>query len=142
MEELKVVIGQWCMEKMGVELSNKKTRITDIYVGFDFLGCNIRKYRINETKSKTLIKPSKESIKSIKSKVKDIIKSHNGASQEVLIGKLNPVIRGWANYHNGNVAKKIFRAIDSYIHEKLWKWACKRHVTKGNVWIKSCDTFD
>ena len=45
------------MEKMGVELSQEKTHITDIYDGFDFLGCNIRKYRINNTKSKTLIKP-------------------------------------------------------------------------------------
>ena len=136
-EELKEVISQWCMDKMGVELSNEKTRITDIYDGFDFLGCNIRKYKTNEAKSKTLIKPSKDSIKSIKLKIKDIIKSHKGVSQEILIGKLNPVIRGWANYHNGNVAKEVFAAIDNYIFEKLWKWACKRHATKGKVWIKS-----
>ncbi len=136
-EELKLAISQWCMDKMGVELSSEKTRITDIYDGFDFLGCNIRKYRINETKSKLLIKPSKDSIKSIKLKIKDIIKSHNGVSQDILIGKLNPVIRGWANYHSGNVAKKTFNAIDKYIFKKLWKWACKRHVTKGKAWINA-----
>ena len=123
--------------KMGIELSNEKTHITDIYDGFNFLGCNIRKYRINETKSKTLIKPSKDSIKSIKLKIKDIIKSYGSASQEILIGKLNPIIRGWANYHNGNVAKKVFSAIDNYIFERLWKWASKRHATKSKTWIKS-----
>jgi len=134
-EELKDAIGQWCMEKMGVELSKEKTHITDIYDGFDFLGCNIRKYKINNTK--TLIKPSKDSVKSIKAKIKDIIKSHKGVSQKVLIGKLNLVIRGWANYHNGNVAKEVFNSLDNYIFERLWKWACKRHATKGKVWIKS-----
>ena len=137
MEELKDVIGRWCMDKMGVELSSEKTHITDIYEGFDFLGCNIRKYRINEAKSKTLIKPSKDSIKSIKLKIKEVIKSHKGISQEVLIGKLNPIIRGWANYHNGNVAKETFGTIDYYIFEKLWKWAISRHATKGKMWIKN-----
>jgi len=136
-EELKEVISTWCMEKMGVELSSEKTRITNIYDGFDFLGCNIRKYRINDTKIKTLIKPSKDSIKSIKAKIKDICKSHCGVSQDVLIGHLNPVIRGWSNYHSGCVAKEIFASLDNYIFERLWKWASKRHSSKGKVWIKN-----
>ncbi|MFK5969142.1 MAG: group II intron maturase-specific domain-containing protein [Candidatus Marithrix sp.] len=63
------------------------------------------------------------SIKSIKAKIKDICKSNCGVSQETLIGKLNPVIIGWANYHSGNIAKEVFGAIDKYILERLWKWA-------------------
>ena len=135
-EELKVVVSNWCMEKMGVELSKEKTHITNVEDGFDFLGCNIRKHKINETKSKTLIKPSKGSIKSIKLKIKDICKSGGGLTQEALIIKLNPVLRGWANYHCGNVAKKVFEATDNYVFERLWKWAKKRHMNKGKVWIK------
>ena len=135
-EELKEVIGTWCMDKMGVELSVEKTHITDIYDGFDFLGCNIRKYKTSNTNSKTLIKPSKESIKSIKAKIKDICKSNCGVSQETLIRKLNPVIRGWANCHSGNVAKEVFGAINKYMFERLWKWAIRRHDNKGKVWIK------
>ena len=122
---------------MGVKLSSEKTRITNIYDGFDFLGCNIRKHRINDTKSKALIKPSKDSIKSIKTKVKDICKSSCGVLQDTLIERLNPVIRGWANYHSGNVAKEIFSSLDNYIFEHLWKWATKRHSNKGKVWIKN-----
>ena len=113
--ELKDVIATWCTEKMGVELSEEKTRITNVFDGFDFLGCNIRKYKINNTTSKTLIKPSKGSIKSIKLKIKDVIKRAGKLSQEVLIETLNPIIRGWSNYHNVNVAKKIFSIIDTYI---------------------------
>ncbi len=136
-EELKDVISNWCMEKMGVELSKEKTHITNADDGFDFLGCNIKKHKINDTKSKTLIKPSKGSIKSIKLKIKDICKSGGGLTQDALIGKLNPVIRGWANYHCSNVAKDVFSSIDKYVFERLWKWAIKRHVNKGKAWIKN-----
>ena len=134
--ELKDVIEKWCKEKMGVELSTEKTRITNIFDGFDFLGCNIRKYQINSTTSKTIIKPSKDSIKSIKSKIKEKIKSSGGLTQGQLIGILNPIIRGWANYHNAIVSKKIFSNIDNYIVETLMNWAKKRHNNKGKTWIK------
>ena len=130
-EELESVIRQWCLDKVGVELSKEKTHITNVEDGFDFLGCNIRKYKTNSTKSKTLIKPSKAYI----------CKSGYRLSQDELIRKLNPVIIGWANYHSGNVAKDIFNTIDKYIFERLWKWARKRHDNKGNIWIKKCDTF-
>ncbi len=136
-EELEIVIRKWCIEKMGVELSKEKTHITNVEDGFDFLGCNIRKYKTNNTKTTTLIKPSKASIKSIKLKIKDICKSSCNLSQDELIRKLNPVIIGWANYHSSNVAKKAFTAIDKYIFERLWKWAKKRHSNKGNTWIKN-----
>ena len=135
-KELEIVIRQWCLEKMGVELSKEKTHITNVEDGFDFLGCNIRKYKTNNTKSETLIKPSKASIKSIKLKIKDICKSGCRLSQDELIRKLNPVIIGWANYHSGNVAKKVFSAIDKQVFERLWKWAKKRHSNKSNTWIK------
>jgi len=134
-EELKEIISEWCMRKMGVELSKEKTHITNVYDGFDFLGCNIRKYEINDTKSKTLIKPSKESIKSVKAKIKDVIKSGGGLTQDGMIGKLNPILRGWANYHNGNVSKDIFSSIDNYVYEKLHSWARNRHHNKGNAWV-------
>ena len=135
-EELREVISKWCMEKMGVELSQEKTRITDTHEGFDFLGYNVRKYKESHTKSKTLIKPSKESIKSIKLKIKEICKTHRGESQEVLIGKLNPILRGWANYHKSNVATEIFETIEKYVYERTWKWAKLRHGNKGDKWIK------
>jgi RNA-directed DNA polymerase len=135
-EELKEVISKWCMDKMGVELSREKTRITNVKDGFDFLGCNIRQYEINSTKSKTLIKPSKDSIKSVKAKIHQICQKCTGKSQDVLIGRLNQVLTGWGNYHKGNVAKEIFAAIDHYVFERMWKWAEKRHSNKGKKWIK------
>ncbi|WP_325063558.1 group II intron maturase-specific domain-containing protein, partial [Paraburkholderia madseniana] len=42
--------------------------------------------------------------KSLLDKVRAIIKGHTSVTQEVLIHKLNPVIRGWAMYHRHVVA--------------------------------------
>jgi RNA-directed DNA polymerase len=78
----------------GLELSPEKTHITHIDDGFDFLGQNLRKYN-----GKLITKPAKKSVRNVLSKIRGIIKSHKMAKTSNLIGLLNPVIRGWANYH-------------------------------------------
>jgi RNA-directed DNA polymerase len=116
----------------GLELSEEKTRITNIAEGFDFLGQNVRKYD-----GKLLIKPAKKSVKSLLDKVREIIKGNASVTQEALIQKLNPVIRGWAMYHRHVVAKASFSSIDSHIWQLLWKWARRRHPMKGARWVKN-----
>ncbi len=61
-EKIKPVVEEF-LQCRGLILSEEKTRIVNIYEGFDFLGQNVRKY-----KGKLLIKPSKKSIKSCKEK--------------------------------------------------------------------------
>lgn len=120
------------MVARGLELSEEKTRITNIAGGFDFLGQNVRKYD-----GKLLIKPAKKSVKALLDKVREIIKSNASVTQEALIQKLNPVIRGWAMYHRHVVAKASFSSIDSHIWQLLWKWARRRHPMKGARWVKN-----
>ena len=78
-----------------------KTRITHIDEGFDFLGQNLRKYD-----GKPLVKPSKKNTHAFMEKVRRIIDANKSDSQTVLIGLLNPVICGWANYHQHCAAMK------------------------------------
>ncbi len=85
----------------GLELSEEKTLLTHIDTGFDFLGWNFRKYR-----GKLLIKPAKDSGRKITQKIRDTIRKYRGQSQDALIGALNPIIRGWCNYHSTVVARK------------------------------------
>lgn len=130
-EEIKPIIEDFLKER-GLELSQEKTRITHIDEGFDFLGKNIRKY-----KGKLLIKPSKENFKAITKKIREIIASHKTVEQSCLIRLLNPLIRGWCNYHSGIVAKKAYGKLDKIVWEKLWQWCCRRHPKKGRRWIKN-----
>ena len=123
------VIREFLGER-GLELSEEKTVITHITDGFDFLGCNVKWY-----KNKLLIKPSKKNYQAIITKIRKIIKEQSSCKQEVLIRTLNPIIRGWANFHKHNVASAAFERLDNDIWKCLWKWCCRRHPKKSHNWI-------
>lgn len=127
---VKPVVNEFLAER-GLTLSPEKTKITHITEGFDFLGWNIRKYN-----GKLLMKPSKASVKSHLDKVREIIKSNKTATQANLIKMLNPILRGWVNYHSHVVAKKAFARNDHNIWLSLWRWAKRRHPDKGAKWVK------
>jgi RNA-directed DNA polymerase len=116
----------------GLQLSASKTQVTKIEDGFDFLGQNIRKY----ANGKLLIKPSSKSQKAFRSKISDILSRFRTAPQAVVIRALNPVIRGWANYHRHVVSKDVFGRMDHWLWLKLWRWASRRHPNKSGRWIK------
>jgi RNA-directed DNA polymerase len=118
------------LKERGLELSDEKSKITHIDQGFNFLSQNVRKY-----KGKLLIKPSRKSVQSFKDKIKTIIKDNKGIPAHDLIKILNPVIRGWANYHKGICAKDTFNKMDNFIFRKIWKWAKHQHGNKSQKWI-------
>lgn len=119
------------MTERGLTLSPEKTVITNICDGFDFLGFNIRRY----SNGKFLIKPSQKNVKTFLDKVRRIIKHSKASTQQELIGKLNPIIRGWALYHAHNASKQTFSMVDNQIWQCLWRWARRRHPKKGGEWI-------
>ncbi len=120
----------------GVSLSKEKTTITPISKGFDFLGQTIRKHpRPNGKPAKLQITPSKASFQSIKEKIRAICKSHKGATPATLIDKLNPVLRGWANYHRHISCAKTFSKVDSFVWGRVYRWCKRRHPDKTGRWI-------
>ena len=128
--EIKPLVEEFLAQR-GLVLSQEKTRITHIEEGFDFLGQNIRKYN-----GKILIKPSKKSVLTFLEGIRETIKGNKMVTQDKLIDKLNPKIRGWVNYHKSVVSKETFGAIDHEIWKSLWRWAKRRHPQKGRRWIK------
>ena len=129
-EEVKPLIEEFLAER-GLRLSPEKTKITSIREGFDFLGWNLRKYQ-----GTLLIKPSKKNVRAFLGTIRDTIQAHPQAKQENLIGKLNPKIRGWANYHKSSVAKETFAKVDHGIWQSLWRWSRRRHPNQSRPWIK------
>ena len=119
------------MRERGLTLSPEKTKITHIDEGFDFLGQNIRKYN-----GKLLIKPSKANVATFLEKVRSAVKGNKALDQDKLIRMLNPMIQGWANYHQHVVSKETFARVDHEIWRVLWQWAVRRHPQKSSVWIK------
>ena len=127
--EAKPVVVEFLAER-GLVLSPEKTRITHIKEGFDFLGWNLRKYD-----GTLLMKPSKANVKAHLDRIREVIKANKTATQANLIRLLNPILRGWANYHSHVVAKETFARNDDKVWSMLWQWATRRHPTKGAKWV-------
>lgn len=116
----------------GLTLSEKKTVVTQVTDGFDFLGWTVRK------RGNTLLTtPAKKNQKNFMAKVRDALRHRRAAKQEDVIDTLNPVLRGWAQYHRTQMATRTFAKTDHLIQGALWRWACRRHPNKGKRWIKA-----
>jgi RNA-directed DNA polymerase len=124
------------LAERGVRLSTEKTVMTSIIDGFDFLGQTLRKHaRRNGTPAKLQITPSKGSCQGIKTQVKALCKQAVGATPARLIERLNPVLRGWANYHRHILCAETFAKLDSFVWRRLYRWAKQRHPDKTGRWI-------
>jgi RNA-directed DNA polymerase len=144
----KRIIVKW-LAQMELELSESKTKITHSSEGFDFLGFNVKQYQVkrdhfmDRNKSakqklrdfKLLIKPSKKAIKKHDQSIKEVLRSSKASTQDTVIKRLNPLIRGWANYYNHQVSKKTFSNLDYQMWIKLWSWSKRRHGEKSKGWI-------
>jgi RNA-directed DNA polymerase len=127
--EIIPLVTEFLMER-GLELSAEKSKITNISDGFNFLSQNVRKF-----KGKLIIRPSKEAVQSFKDKIKKIIDENRGIPAHALIRILNPVIRGWSNYHKGICSKRIFNRLATFIWWQLRRWAKYQHGNKNRWWI-------
>ncbi|MDL2410927.1 group II intron maturase-specific domain-containing protein [Rhizobium calliandrae] len=128
--EAKALIEDFLRQR-GLTLSEEKTKIVHIEDGFDFLGWNVRKYD-----GKLLIKPAKKNVQAFMRHVRSTIRETRTATQAKVIARLNPIIRGWANYHRNQVASETFGKVDHAIWQQLWQWACRRHPHKPLTWVK------
>ena len=129
--EVRPLVGQFLRDR-GLQLSPEKTCITHIEQGFDFLGQNLRKFD-----GKLIIRPSKKNTHNFLEKVRKLVRQNRGASQVHLIGQLNPVIRGWVNYHRHIVALQTFKNVEKALWHTLWRWAKRRHPGRPHGWIAS-----
>lgn len=118
------------LQERGLTLSPEKTRITRIEDGFNFLGQNPRKY-----KGKLLIKPARDNVRSFLAKIRKTIRKFTAMKTGDMIRTLNPIIRGWANYHRHIVACDTFKVMDNHIFRYLWIWVKRRHPHKGKWWL-------
>jgi RNA-directed DNA polymerase len=146
------MVNEW-LAPIGLRLKPSKTRITHTLAvpngkaGFDFLGFNVRQYPAGKRKSgkntygrtlgyKTIIKPSTTAVKRHVEKLREIITRYQHTDQATLIKALNPVIRGWSNYHSTAVSSEVFHKLSGHVlFSMLWSWAKFRHSSKGKKWI-------
>jgi RNA-directed DNA polymerase len=64
-----------------------------------------------------------------------VIDAQKSAPQVALIKRINPMIRGWANYYATVVSKEAYAELDDLVYRKLVAWATHRHPKKSKAWV-------
>jgi RNA-directed DNA polymerase len=128
-EQVKAKLAAWLAPR-GLSFNEDKTRIVHLDDGFDFLGFTARRMR-----GKLIIKPSKAAIKRVKHRLATEFRALRGGNVAMLLVTITPIVRGWANYYHGVAASRVFAALDRYLWQLTYKWACHRHPNKPKPWI-------
>lgn len=128
-ERVKPAIEEFLRQR-GLELSSEKTSMTHIKKGFTFLGQTFLK-----TGNKLRITPAKDGVFSLIRKVGTVIRKFVSAPMEAMVKALNPIVRGWANYHRHVVSANAFHRVDTYVYEQLWRMLRRRHPKKSKKWL-------
>jgi RNA-directed DNA polymerase len=132
------ILPAWLAHR-GLTLSPEKTRVVHLTEGFDFLGFTIRHYRDATTATgyKLLITPSKAAVKVIRQRLRDEWRALRSQSATAVVQRLNPVIRGQANYYRIAVATRTFKSLDHYLFQRAWRYAQCMHRNKPARWRKN-----
>jgi len=118
------------LKRLGLEMHPEKTRIANAWQGFDFLSVHFRVRKTRKRGSRLAascrIWPSDKAMERIRAKIREKIGRRYSLSLEEMIKELNPLIRGWNNYHQhgyGNIPftpeKKRFRSLNHFVKDRL-----------------------
>ena len=133
------------LRERGLWLSPQKTKVYCINnpnAQLDFLGYTI-KYRPKWSYKRTIIYsrqtpgaialyPNRNKVVAFIEKIKKIFKSSQNLTAVELIVKLNPILRGWANYYNLDNSSRYRAVVKEALYRLTWEWIRRKHPTLGN----------
>ena len=127
-EEALALVTDVLDTQLGLQLSDEKTEVTRFHEGFSFLGFDI-KSRFVRMRSK--------SVENFKNKVRQITRRSHNLDADV-IGRLNRVIRGVANYfvRSWSHCSDTYRSLDRWIRMRLRCMKLKRKSKADNARIR------
>ncbi len=128
-QQVKARLAAWLAPR-GLVFNEDKTRIVHLDEGCDFLGFNIRRYH-----GKLLITPSKTAVKRLRERLATEMRAVRGHNAQMVLVRLNPIIRGWSAYYRHCVSARVFNELDNYVWKLTYKWAKWTHPHKSKHWI-------
>jgi RNA-directed DNA polymerase len=121
---------QEIMQRLKLTVNETKTRVCTLpEEKFDFLGYTFgRCYSPQTGRAYLGTVPSKKRV----SRICAAISSETGRDttlldQDTVVGKLNRMMVGWANYFCLGPVSKAYRAVERHARKRLRRWLCAKH---------------
>ena len=116
------------LSTMGLRLSPEKTAITHIDEGLDFLGWRIQRRRKRGTnKHYVYTYPARKAVRSVTAKVKTLCRQNINLPLEVLLHRLNSLLRGWTTYFRPGVSSATFSYLRAFTWRQVISWLRRKH---------------
>jgi RNA-directed DNA polymerase len=116
------------LSTMGLRLSPDKTLITHIDEGLDFLGWRIQRHRKRGTdRYYVYTYPAHKALMAAMDKVKALCRQDRNLPLEVLLHRLNPLLRGWTAYFRPGVSSSAFNYLRAFTWRQVVRWLRRKH---------------
>jgi RNA-directed DNA polymerase len=130
------------LQELKLKLHPTKSKIVEMKTeGFEFLGFHFQKVKSRKAGYLIpLMQPGPKAMNRVRKRIREETERRTlRFSIKEMVGKLNPIIRGWRNYFKiGNSTKKL-QDLDRYVRNRILQWVRAR--LKGKVedidsWIR------
>jgi RNA-directed DNA polymerase len=132
------------MRRLKLTVNETKTRLCQIPADtFDFLGYTFGRCHSTQTGRAYLgTRPSKKKIHALcESLSEQTHRRFTSLETDVLVGRLNRQLRGWANYFRLGPVSKAYRAVDRHVTNRLRQWLCAKHKQPGRGYSRFSDEY-
>ena len=130
------------LKRLKLPINAEKTRCCRVpEESMTFLGYRIgRNYRRDTGRAYIGTRPSPASVQSICRRVSELTASRYGLLEpEVVVGRINRLLTGWANYFTLGQVSPAYAAIDQHATRRLRQWLCRKHKVRSGKSVRFPD---
>jgi len=122
--------------KLGVAINEDKSRMVDLKKGesFTFLGFEYRRILSLRRKWRPYYAPKLKKRTALFEKLREIFRQHVSWPVEIVIAKINPILRGWVNYFRVGHSSSCFYMVKRWVEKKVRQHLMRARGRKGFGW--------
>jgi RNA-directed DNA polymerase len=124
--------------RLRVEINEDKSRMVDLKNGesFTFLGFEYRRVLSLQRKWRPNYAPKLKKRTALFEKLRAVFRQHVSWPVEIVIAKINPILRGWVNYFRIGHSSICFGVVKRWVEEKVRRHLMRARGRRGFGWTR------